>query len=208
MPQLRQELRRALTITKAYARTVTATCQVGPEEAARFFQDNPDRFVLPEQLHIYAITIGVDPSSPATKWAEARARAEDVLDRLRRGASFETMARTYSTDPSRTNGGDMGFFHRGTLNDDFEKAARELKVGEPSDVIHTIYGYHIVRIADVRPPRRKTFDEVSAELQKDLTARRCTETENGWAARLRAGASVEIAGSSPKGAPVPRGPRP
>jgi peptidyl-prolyl cis-trans isomerase C len=208
MPQLKREIRRALTIQEAFARTVTATCQVGREEAAQFFRDNPDRFVRPEQVHIYAITIGVDPSSTAAKWAEAKARAEDVLGRIRRGASFEKMAQTYSTDPSNTKGGDMGYFHRGTLNDDFEKAASRLKIGQASDVIQTLYGYHIVRVADVRPSERKTFTDVSAELQKDLTARRCTEVENAWAARLRAHANVELVGASPQRPPVPRGSRP
>ena len=198
VPQLRQEIARALTIQKVFTRTVTTRCQVGRDETARFYRDNPDRFVQPEQLHIYAITIGVDPSSPAAKWAEARTKAEMVLARIRKGASFEEMARAYSTDPSKKLGGEMGFFHRGTLNEDFEKAASQLAVGQSSDVIKTLYGFHIVRIADIRAPRRKTLDEARVELQKDLTAKRCTETEQAWAARLRASAAVDLSGPGAK----------
>jgi len=197
--QLRREVRRALTIEKTFARTVTARCQVRREEAAQFFRDNPDRFLQPEQLHVYAITIGVDPSSAAPRWAEAKAQADEVLASLRRGASFEEMARTHSTDPSKASGGDMGFVHRGSLNEDFEQATRDLPVGQASDVIRTLYGYHIVRVADIRAARRKTFSEVSADLQKDLSARKCTELGDAWTARLRAGAVVEIPGLSPAG---------
>lgn len=208
LPEVRQGIRRTLTISNAFERTVTATCQVGAGEAAQFFRDNPDRFVLPEQLHIYAITIRVDPSSPAATWAAAEARAGAVLRRLRRGASFEAMARTYSTDPSRTSGGDMGYFHRGTLNDEFEKAAGQLSAGEASEVIRTLYGFHIVRIADVRPARKKTFDEVRGELQKDLTARRCAETADAWTARLRASARVDVVGTVSALTPASRGQQP
>lgn len=198
VPQLRREITRALTIQQAFARTVTAQCQVTRDEAAKFFHDNPSRFVQPEQLHIFAITIGVDPSSTAARWAEAKSRAEDVLNRIQKGAKFEDLARTYSTDPSKKTGGDMGYFHRGTLNDDFEKAASQLKVGQSSEVIKTLYGFHIVRLGDIRAPRARTFAEVSAELRKDLTTRRCTEMETAWAAKLRAGATVDVTGLSAK----------
>jgi len=207
-PELRQDVRRALTVKAAYEKTVTANCQVGPVEAEAYFRDHPDRFVLPEQLHIYAITIGVDPSSPPAAWAAARRRAEDVLRRLRQGAAFEAMARAYSTDPSRTSGGDMGYFHRGTLNDDFEAAAGHLAVGQASGIVHTIYGYHIIRIGDIRPSRQKTFDEVSAQLQQDLTARRCTDVDAAWTTRLRANARVDIEGAPDTGPSAPHIPKP
>lgn len=197
-PQLKSEIRRSLTIQKAFAAAVTATCQVGREEAEAFFRGNPERFVQPEQLHVYVITIGVDPSSTSAQWAAARKRAENILGRIRAGASFEALARAESTDPSKAKGGDMGYYHRGTLSEDFEAAASQLAIGQSSDVIKTLYGFHILRIADVRPPRSKTFAEVSASLQKDLTSQRCTETEAAWAARLRAGATVIIAGQSPQ----------
>ena len=190
----RREIRRPLTIEKARDRAVASKCQVSRDEAASFFQSNPERFVMPEQLHVYAITIGVDPSSSAKQWADAKSRAEDVLRQLRAGAPFEEMARKYSTDPSRTTGGDMGFVHRGSLSDDFEKATRDVRVGRVSDVIESLYGFHIVRVTEIRPPLKKTFAEVGAEIQEDLTAKRCAEMHDAWLARLRAGATIVFAG--------------
>ena len=205
MADFRQDVRRALTITKAHDHEVTSRCQVGADEAERFYADNPERFVVPEQLHVYAITIGVDPSSSARQWSDASARANDVLRQLRGGATFDEMARRYSTDPSRDKGGDMGLFHRGTLNDEFETAAREMKPGDISDVVQTLYGYHIIRVAEIRPPERRSYADAGQELVKDLTTKRCADMADAWMARLRSGATIVLTESagSPRSSPAP-----
>jgi peptidyl-prolyl cis-trans isomerase C len=189
---VRREIRRGLIIRKAHDRFVTSQCQVSRDEAERFFAANPERFVVPEQLRIQAITIGVEPSSSPRQWSDARARAEDVLRQINAGASFEDMARRHSTDPSRDKGGDMGFVHRGSLNDDFEKATRDLKPGQVSGVVQTLFGYHIVRVAESLPPVKKTFAEVGEGIRKDLTKKRCDEVGNAWSARLRSRAAVVV----------------
>ena len=205
MADFRQEVRRAQTIKKAYDHEVASRCQVGADEAERFYADNRGRFMVPEQLHVYALTIGVDPSSSGRQWADASARANDVLRQLRSGASFEEMARRYSTDPSRDKGGDMGLFHRGTLNDEFEKVARGMKPGDVSDVVQTLYGYHIILVTEIRPPAQRSYADMGPEIRKDLTAKRCGEMADAWTARLRAGATIVLAGGAepPRSSPAP-----
>jgi peptidyl-prolyl cis-trans isomerase D len=148
---------------------------------------------MPEQLHVYAITIGVDPSSVPQQWTTAKARADDVLRQLKDGASFEEMARQYSTDASSRIGGDMGLIHRGSLSDEFEAALADLKPGHVSEVVQTLYGYHIARVAAIRPAQQKSFAEVAAQVEKDLTATRCADMNEAWTTRLRAGASIVLA---------------
>lgn len=186
----RRELRRALTIARVHDVAVTAKCTVSEQEALRFFKANPDRFVEPEQLHVFAITVGVDPSSTAAQWAAAKSHAEQALREIRGGASFEEMALKYSTDPSRSKGGDMGFVHRGSLSDSFEQVAKDLPLGWPSGVVETLYGYHIVRVTEVRAPQKRTFGEVRTSLRSDLAAKRCADLNDAWMAGLRARSEV------------------
>jgi parvulin-like peptidyl-prolyl isomerase len=207
MSAFRLEVRRSLTIKKAYDREVTSRCQVGADEAERYYADNPSRFVVPEQLHVHAITIGVDPSSSARQWAEASARANEVLRQLWSGASFDDMARRHSTDPSRDKGGDMGMFHRGTLSDEFEAVTRGMKPGDISDVIQTLYGYHIIRVTEILPPEQRPFAGIGQEIRKDLTQKRCADTADAWTAGLRAGAAIVPAGSAGAARSSPAPPR-
>jgi peptidyl-prolyl cis-trans isomerase C len=193
---VRREIRRTLVVQKAFDRAVTSRCQVSADETARFYAGNPGRFVVPEQLHVYAITFGVDPGAPARAWSDAKANAEQVLGQITSGASFEEMARRHSTDKTRERGGDMGVVHRGSLTDEFEQALRDLKPGGVSPVIQTLYGFHIVRVASIRPPEQKALPEVAAGIQKDLTAQRCAETEAAWSAGLRASATIVLTGAA------------
>jgi parvulin-like peptidyl-prolyl isomerase len=192
LADFRREIRRTLTIEHAREHEVTGRCQVDAEQAARFYAENPGRFVVPEQLHLQVITIGVDPGGSAREWAAAKTTAGDVVRQLRAGASFEQLAATHSTDPSRSAGGDMGLVHRGSLSDEFEKATSNMKTGDVSDVVPSLYGYHIVRLAGVKPPERKALAEVASDIRKDLTAKRCGEMNQAWLAALRARASVVI----------------
>jgi peptidyl-prolyl cis-trans isomerase C len=190
MSSVRAEIRRALIIARTRERRVTATCQVDQAEAARYFDQHPGRFEEPEQLHVYAITVGVDPSSPAQEWKAARAKAETLRGELAAGASFSELAEKHSTDPSRAQGGDMGWFHRGSLMPQFETVAKDLPLGRVSDVIDTLYGYHLIRVTEIRPARRLAFSEVSDRLAKDLTETRCKEVSDAWLGRLRSSATI------------------
>jgi len=187
----RAELKRSLVIRRTFDRQVQARCVVGRAEAQRFFDEHPERFVEPEQLHVQAITIGVEPSAGAEAWAAARARADEMRAKLLDGADFAAAARQYSTDDTKDKGGDMGYIHRGSLSEAFEKAAADLPLGRPSAVVETIYGYHVIRVTDVRPPKARGFADVGAKLQTDLTASSCEAANKTWRASLRAAAHLE-----------------
>ena len=165
-------------------------CVVGRAEAQQYFDQHPERFVEPERLHIHAITIGVDPSGGEKAWSAARTRAEDVRRRLADGAAFDAMAKQYSTDSTGPTGGDMGLIHRGSLSQAFEPVAATLATGEVSPVVETIYCYHIIRVTEVLPPRPRSFTDVGARLQQDLTAESCTSARDTWLAGLRASATI------------------
>ena len=106
--------------------------------------------------------------------------ANRVLRQLKRGASFEELARQHSEDESAARGGDMGFFPRGVHDKDFDKAAFDLNQGEISEVVKTAFGYHIIKVTS-RPGTmeelRRTLAEhqLREELSKDAARNRAQE---------------------------------
>jgi len=96
--------------------------------------------------------IVVAPQPTAAAKAEALARAESVLVQLHHGADFATLARRYSQDPgTRDQGGDLGWFRRGTMVDAFDRVAFNLRPGEISEPVETPFGYHLILVERVQP---------------------------------------------------------
>lgn len=85
--------------------------------------------------------------------------ANDILQKIKNGEDFAKLAKEYSTDPgSKDKGGDLGYFPRGVMVPEFEKAAFDLKVGEISEPVKSKFGYHIIKVEDI-----KTIQKLEAE---------------------------------------------
>lgn len=114
--------------------------------------------------------IFVEPVASTEQQDKIRPQAEAVLERIRAGEDFVALAKEYSQDPgSASQGGDLGFFGRGTMVPAFEDVAFSLKVGEVSDLVQSQFGFHIIRVEEI------SGDQVRARhilflLQKDEKA--------------------------------------
>jgi len=72
--------------------------------------------------------------------------ADELLKRIKQGASFEAIAREHSTDSTKSRGGDLGWFGPGKMVPAFEEACKRLSSGSVSDVVSTSFGYHIIKL--------------------------------------------------------------
>lgn len=92
--------------------------------------------------------------------------AKKILERVKTGEDFNSLAMEYSIDPSaKFNRGDLGYFGTGEMIPEFEVAAFALEPGEISDVVKTAYGYHIIKLED---KKTLTFEEVKPQLEQQM----------------------------------------
>jgi peptidyl-prolyl cis-trans isomerase C len=109
--------------------------------------------------------------------AAVKAKAEDLIAQLKKGAKFEDLAKQYSKDPgSAANGGELGWASPKTYVPEFADALTKLDKGQTTDApVKTQYGYHIIRVEDVRdakPPAPPAFDTVKPQIVQQLEQRK------------------------------------
>ena len=110
-----------------------------------------------------------DPS----KDAEVKAKAEEVLKKAKSGEDFAELAKKYSQDPgSASQGGYLGKFQRSQMVKEFSDAVFSMKPGEISGLVHTEYGYHIIRLIKIETP---TFESSRADLVASVQFRKASE---------------------------------
>ncbi|MGG0157462.1 peptidylprolyl isomerase [Bacillus velezensis] len=90
--------------------------------------------------------------------------ADEVEKKLKKGEKFETLAKEYSTDNSKDNGGDLGWFDKKSMDETFSKAAFGLKVGQVSEPVKTKFGYHIIK----KTEERGKYDDMKKELKEEV----------------------------------------
>ncbi|HEY9202097.1 MAG TPA: SurA N-terminal domain-containing protein [Gammaproteobacteria bacterium] len=113
------------------------------------------------------------PADASTQQQQAvESEAAAVMQQLQQGASFEQLASEHSSDPGSANqGGDLGWISRGMMLPEFEQALYALGKGEVSEPVKTSFGYHIIRVDDVRSEKIDSFADKKAELTEMLQAR-------------------------------------
>lgn len=155
-----------------YAPLVMAQKYVPPDaDIEAFYKSNlKSRFTHPEMANASHILIAVKPDAPAKQIAEAKAKAEDILKELKRGASFKKLAAKYSDDKAnRTDGGDLGWFPRGEMIKPFSDAVFSMKPGQIR-IVHTQFGFHVVKLDGLKPAHTDTLAEARPVIIEALRA--------------------------------------
>ena len=138
---------------------------VTPQEVEARYNQNNQTYSTPEQVrasHILFKTEGKDE-------AAVRKEAEAVLAKVKGGADFAALAKQYSEDDqSKPQGGDLDYFGRGAMAQEFEDAAWALDVGKISEIVKTPFGFHIIKLTDKKAATTRTLDEVRPQIEDQL----------------------------------------
>jgi peptidyl-prolyl cis-trans isomerase D len=152
--------------------TLAARAQVPAEEVKKVYEDEvrAGKHGTREERRASHILIpaGADAKEDARKAAEAK--ANEIAARVRKNpAAFADIAKKESQDPgSAAQGGDLGFFPRGTMVKPFEDAAFAAKKGEIVGPVKSDFGYHVIRVTDIRPGKVKSLAEATPEIEANL----------------------------------------
>lgn len=139
-----------------------------PEFAAKvqeFYNANKGQYSIEPQVRAQHILIKTDKDD-----AKAKQKIQEIRQKAQT-EDFAKLATQYSEDSgTKVKGGDLGFFGRGAMVPEFDKAAFQQKIGEVGEPVRSQFGYHLIKVLEKKEGREKPFEEVRQDIAKSLIA--------------------------------------
>ncbi len=188
-----ERYRRRLITEALYREVARERADIGEEEIAKYYEDHKDRFRRKERIRVRQILVLLPPKAGPERKAEAEKKVKEILRRAKAGENFADLAKEFSEGPTASRGGDLGFFSRGRMVPEFEKAAFSLKkIGDIAGPIRTRFGYHIIQLTGREPAKELSLEESRERIVRQLEAAKRREVRQGLASELRGKVEVEI----------------
>ncbi|MFA6961727.1 MAG: peptidyl-prolyl cis-trans isomerase [Opitutaceae bacterium] len=162
---------------------------VSPARVEAFYNDNKDRFVQDDQVHMRLLAL---TRTSGESDADLLARANKVETRFKAGEKFEDLARELSQDAKRAKGGDWGWQPRADLKPEFSEPLFKLDKGQATTPILAPEAAYILYVEDRKFAGTQSLADVRQQIELILANQMARESEARWIERLRKNAYVKI----------------
>jgi len=194
LPRDRETLRRTIELDLRVERLLQKITATIPRpksgEIVAYYEESKLSFCTPEMVHAAHIIKNIEETANES---EALATITEIEALLKNGASFEELADQYSDCPGR--GGDLGFFPRGEMVEEFESVVFSLAPGETSKIFRSPFGYHIAKLYERKPAGVRSLNDVRGEIERLIWEQKKQQAVRSFIRDLRL--QAEIRRSSP-----------
>jgi peptidyl-prolyl cis-trans isomerase SurA len=205
----KQNLRNQIITQRVIGQEVGSHLSVNKEDEKKFYEEHRAEMEQPEQVRLSEILIAPKTAAPPASSADAKpepppaaetqaaldaakAKAQDLVDQIKKGAKFDELAKKNSDGPSAKDGGDLSYFKRGTLSKELEDKVFAMKAGENTDVIRTKQGYVILQVTEHQMAGIPPLKEVEPRIQDALYMQKLQPALRVYLTTLREDAFIDI----------------
>ena len=186
LKELRTSIERTFLAQKAEELAIQKNINITDADVRAYYDTNKHTYKRPKQFKASHILVKVDPSSNSEERVILEKKAQDLAKKAKSGEDFFNLAYYNSDDRSKYVGGDLGYFHEGQTVPEFEAAVKKMKVGETSEPIKSMYGWHIIKLVELNEAKQLEFDETKVKIRTQLEKAAKDKLYNSWMADLKA----------------------
>lgn len=172
--------REKILVAKLIEQEVELNVDITDAEVREYYDAHSEEFMNPFRLRASHILV------------RSRGEAEELLKQIKEGEDFAELAEKKSLDPTGPQGGDLGYFQKGQLIPEIEEVAFSLSQGELSEVVHTSFGFHIIKVTDSAEPQAKEFESVQSQIRDKLQLEQKSSHFNALTERLTREAGITV----------------
>ena len=184
--QVKKEIAERMGIEGLINRITGDVKEPSEKDIRKYYDANTGRFTMGEMVRASHI---VKHHKPGVDGEEVKNQMQQILEKIRDGADFGKVAGEHSSCPE--NGGDLGYFPRGSMVAEFEDVVFAMEVGAVSDVFKTEFGYHIAKVTDKKPAMACPLEDVREVIVRELTEQTRQKAIEKFIDREKAKALIE-----------------
>jgi peptidyl-prolyl cis-trans isomerase SurA len=187
------DLRRQLLRLRAVNQLVAPKVQVTDEDVRARYDQMQRRSEAVSAVQLSHILIKLPEHPTEQQLADAKEKAAKAMDRVKNGEAFAAVAKDSSEDESTApNGGELGWFQRGSINPDWEQIVFSMNKGDMRGPVSGPQGLHVFYVTDVKQSELKPYDQMKEQLQRELKRRELDKQTQTWTEELRKKAYIDI----------------
>ncbi len=192
----KQNMRNQIITQQVISREVGSRIVMNKEDEQKFYEEHKAEMAQPEEIRLSEILVSTqkkDGSTPTdAESAAAKTKADDLLSQIRKGASYEEVAKKNSDGPTAAQGGDLGYFERGKLAKELEDKTFAMKAGEVSDVIRAKQGFIVLKVSEHADAGVPPMKDIEPRLQEAIYMQKMQPVLRAYLLKLREEAFIDI----------------
>jgi peptidyl-prolyl cis-trans isomerase C len=188
----REDIVLGIKVKKLVMQELGKKAKPSQKEISKFYNDNKDKFIVPENVHVRHILVAFVEGDDDKVKAEKKVKIENLRKQVVDGADFAEVARKNSDCPSKDSGGDLGLIGKGQTVKPFEDAAFSQEIKAIGPVVATEYGYHIIQVLEHNSQKTVTLEEAKSKIVPYLEQQKQSETFNALVKKLRENAKIIV----------------
>lgn len=162
-------------------------------DSKKFFEEHKERFSKGKTVRARHILVKTEKDANKEELAAAEKEVNSLYEQVKKeGNDFAAIAKKHSSCPSAAKGGDLGFFEAKQMVPEFSAAAFSLKPGEISKPVKTQFGYHVIKVEEVKDAQTADFKSAQPAIEQQLEAKAKSEIAQKKIKELRAENKIEI----------------
>ncbi len=192
MKEYRKQIGDQILRTRLVNLKVKSKIVITQKDIESYYEKHIEKYRGKKQYHLRNIIMKVPAFADTNKKLEIKSKMDDILEKLKAGQSFETLAMKYSESPAASKGGDLGLFESDSLSPQIQKAVEGITTGEFTPVIDTDQGYQIFFIEEILNALAKPLEEIAPEIEKILYNESVDKKYQTWIEDLRKQSVIKI----------------